>query len=78
MIGLQYRPGKCLNALRPESVRENEQLAILMESTDGPHCGFMVWQISGAVVRRIVCWLKPGNELEQGELFGMIKLRSRT
>jgi phosphatidylserine decarboxylase len=25
-----------------------------------------------------VCWLKPGDELARGELFGMIKLGSRT
>jgi phosphatidylserine decarboxylase len=35
-------------------------------------------QISGAIARRIVCWLKSGDELTRGERFGMIKLGSRT
>ena len=35
-------------------------------------------QITGAIARRIVCWVKPGDELGRGEQFGMIKLGSRT
>ena len=78
VIGLIYRPGKYLNALRPESARENEQLAVLLEQ-DGPkHRGMIVRQITGAIARRIVCWLKPGDQLGRGEQFGMIKLGSRT
>ena len=38
----------------------------------------IVRQITGALARRIVCWLKPGDELERGEQLGMIKLGSRT
>lgn len=78
VIGLRYRPGKYLNALRPESARENEQLAIMIETDDGHHRGIVVRQITGAIARRIVCWLKPGDELKRGEQFGMIKLGSRT
>jgi len=37
-----------------------------------------VKQISGAIARRIVCWLKPGDALKKGERIGMIKLGSRT
>jgi len=35
-------------------------------------------QISGKIARRIVCWLKPGDEVQRGERFGMIKFGSRT
>jgi phosphatidylserine decarboxylase len=38
----------------------------------------MVRQISGAIARHIVCRVKAGDELRQGELFGMIKFGSRT
>mgnify|MGYP001799039978 CR=1 FL=1 len=34
--------------------------------------------MSGASDRRIVCWLKPGDEVERGARLGMIKLGSRT
>jgi phosphatidylserine decarboxylase len=78
VIGLRYRPGKYLNALRPESARENEQLAILIEEERAPYRGMVVRQITGAIARRIVCWLKPGDTLARGEQFGMIKLGSRT
>jgi phosphatidylserine decarboxylase len=78
VIGLRYRPGKCLNALRPESARENEQLAVRMECSEAPYRRMIVRQITGAIARRIVCRLKPGDELERGEEFGMIKLGSRT
>jgi len=78
VIGLKYKPGKYLNALRPESARENEQVAVRIEATEFPHRRMIVRQITGAIARRIVCWLKPGDELDRGEQFGMIKLGSRT
>ncbi|HUG90591.1 MAG TPA: phosphatidylserine decarboxylase family protein [Planctomycetaceae bacterium] len=77
VIGLRYRPGKCLNAMRPEASRENEQLEIRIEDNAPPHRRLILRQITGAVARRIVCWLKPGDELERGQEFGMIKLGSR-
>jgi phosphatidylserine decarboxylase len=78
VIGLRYKKGKFLNALRPESARENEQLAVRMQQTAAPCRRFVVRQITGAIARRIVCWLKPGDNLDTGEQFGMIKLGSRT
>lgn len=78
VIGLRYRKGKFLNALRPESARENEQLAVRIEENCAPYRRMIVRQITGAIARRIVCWVKPGDELAAGEQFGMIKLGSRT
>lgn len=78
VIGLTYRRGKFLNALKPESARENEQLAIRLQGLQSPHRNMIVRQIAGAIARRIVCWLKPGDDLEAGERVGMIKLGSRT
>ena len=34
--------------------------------------------ISGAIARRIVCWLKEGESVVKGARLGMIKLGSRT
>lgn len=78
VIGLTYKPGQYLNALRPESARENEQVAIRIEGNHAPHRRMIARQITGAIARRIVCWLKPGDDLAAGEQFGMIKLGSRT
>jgi phosphatidylserine decarboxylase len=78
VIGLTYRPGKFLNALLPASARENEQLAVRLEESGPPHRRYVVRQIAGAIARRIVCQVAPGDELARGEMFGMIKLGSRT
>jgi phosphatidylserine decarboxylase len=78
VIGVTYRPGKFLNAIRPRSARENEQLTVRLEEDCPPYRRFVVCQIAGAIARRIVCWLRPGDELSRGAQFGMIKFGSRT
>jgi phosphatidylserine decarboxylase len=78
VIGLTYRRGKFLNALRAASAQENEQVALRLEENAIPHRRLIVRQIAGAIARRIVCWSAPGDDLERGEVFGMIKLGSRT
>lgn len=78
VIGLKYRKGKFLNAMLPASARENEQLAVRIEENAPPYRRMIVRQIAGLIARRIVCWVKPGDELVAGEQFGMIKLGSRT
>lgn len=73
---VRYFPGAFLDARNPDSAVRNEQLWIdaLEPDTRRP---LRVKQISGAIARRIVCWLKPGDRLQRGERIGMIKLGSR-
>jgi phosphatidylserine decarboxylase len=78
VIGLTYQPGKFLNALRPSSAKENEQVALRLQETEAPYRRYIVRQITGALARRIVCVVKPGDVLPRGAQFGMIKLGSRT
>ena len=78
VVAVRYRPGKFLNALRPESARENENLDVVFEMHDEAHRRYRVRQITGQFARRIVCWVRPGDVLSRGEQFGMIKLGSRT
>lgn len=78
VIGLTYRRGKFLNALRAESARENEQMAVRLEQNEAPYRRMIVRPIAGAIARRIVCWVRPGDELPRGAQFGMIKFGSRT
>lgn len=54
---------------------ENEHNEILLETTDGKR--FKVIQIAGFVARRIEDFVKPGQTLRQGEVFGVIKLGSQ-
>ncbi len=65
VIGVRYRPGKFLNALRPASARENEQLALRIEESRPPHRRMVVRQIAGQFARRIVCFAAPGEDLRR-------------
>lgn len=73
---LQYFEGGFLSALKPESIRENEQLWIDIEDAANKDI-IRIKQIAGAIARRIVCDLKVGQKVTAGEVFGMIKLGSR-
>jgi phosphatidylserine decarboxylase len=76
VVGLRYYPGAFLDARHAESAQRNEQLWIDLQETSGRLV--RVKQISGAIARRIVCWLKLGEEVQKGERLGMIKFGSRT
>jgi phosphatidylserine decarboxylase len=78
VIDLRYSPGGFLNALNPESAIKNENTWIGLEEEASPHRRVAVRQISGAIARRIVCDLRPGQRLSRGQKIGMIKLGSRT
>jgi phosphatidylserine decarboxylase len=78
VIQLRYQPGKFINALFPESATENERLEIFLIEPAPPHRRFVIRQIAGAIARRIVCQLRPGETVEIGEKIGMIKFGSRT
>lgn len=75
VIHYQYHPGKYHVAWHPKSSTENERNTIILEDPKGRQ--LLVRQIAGAVARRIVCTLKPGDQLNQGEELGFIKFGSR-
>jgi phosphatidylserine decarboxylase len=70
----KYHPGKYLVAWHPKSSTENERTTVVY-NTDGRK--LLMRQIAGAVARRIVCYLRDGQEVAQGEDMGFIKLGSR-
>jgi phosphatidylserine decarboxylase len=78
VISLKYSPGGFLNALNPESAIKNENTWIGLEEAAPPRRRMIVRQISGAIARRIVCDLRPGEALSRGQRIGMIKFGSRT
>lgn len=78
VIKFRYSPGLFLNALNPESAIRNENLWIGLEEEAVPHRRLIVRQIAGLIARRIVCNLRPGEVVDRGHKFGMIKLGSRT
>lgn len=72
---VRYFPGGFLDARHVDCARCNEQLWIDMDVGGRP---LRVKQIAGAIARRIVCWLKVGEEVQAGARLGMIKFGSRT
>ncbi|MGE3808283.1 MAG: phosphatidylserine decarboxylase [Gemmataceae bacterium] len=72
---VRYFPGAFLDARHPDCARRNEQLWIDLDDAGRL---LRVKQISGAIARRIVCWLKPGETVRAGARLGMIKFGSRT
>ncbi len=78
VLRMHYSPGEFLNAMNPESALRNENLWIGFEQCDPPHRRVVVRQIAGLIARRIVCQLRPGEIVQRGAKFGMIKLGSRT
>ncbi|MCX7786366.1 MAG: phosphatidylserine decarboxylase [Spirochaetes bacterium] len=75
---IEYRKGAFKNAMSPDSGKVNESNDVYMERLSDPKSPLLVRQISGAIARRIVCSVSPGETLQQGERFGMIKFGSRT
>ena len=76
IVQVRYFPGAFLDARNPASAVRNEQLWIDMVEENGR--SVRLKQISGAIARRIVCWLKEGEIVSRGQRLGMIKLGSRT
>jgi phosphatidylserine decarboxylase len=71
---VEFREGKFMNAINPESVLNNEQTLIVI---DGGGYDVSLKQIAGLLARRIVCNLKPGQHVERGQRIGLIKFGSR-
>ncbi|MGI4751949.1 MAG: phosphatidylserine decarboxylase family protein [Janthinobacterium lividum] len=71
----KYHPGKYLVAWHPKSSTENERTTVVVETHQGIPVLFR--QIAGALARRIVWYVKEGDEVEQSAQFGFIKFGSR-
>jgi len=69
-----HRKGKFKAAYSDDAAQINENTSMVLDTAHGP---VLVRQIAGLIARRIVCRVKEGVELEQGERYGMIKFSSR-
>jgi phosphatidylserine decarboxylase len=70
----EFRKGEFMNAMKPESVLNNEQTLITID-TGEYEVSFK--QIAGLLARRIVCNLKVGDRVARGQRIGLIKFGSR-
>jgi len=71
----KYHSGKYLVAWHPKSSTDNERTTVVVETHRGVPVLFR--QIAGALARRIVWYVKEGDEVKQSEQFGFIKFGSR-
>jgi len=70
-----YFPGKFFNASLDKASEHNERNALVIKTDQGSVYG--VVQIAGLIARRIVCRVQPGERLERGRRYGMIRFGSR-
>ena len=71
---VEHRPGKFLQAFRPEASTENEYIATTIET---PYGDVLVKQIAGIMARRCVNYTQPGRRVAKGQRFGLIRFGSR-
>lgn len=70
-----YSTGKFLNAALDKASLENERNALWLKTTSGADVTCV--QIAGLIARRIICHVKPGDQLLRGGRFGFIRFGSR-
>lgn len=71
---VQYFPGLFINADLDKASTENERNAVVIES--GAHTVTLV-QVAGLIARRILCYVKPGDDVVKGQRYGFIRFGSR-
>jgi phosphatidylserine decarboxylase len=74
VIYSQYHKGKYLVAWNPKSSTENERHSVVIKNLKGV---LLVKQIAGALAKRIINYLSPGQQVEQCAEMGFIKFGSR-
>ncbi|CAN1607780.1 K01613 psd, PISD; phosphatidylserine decarboxylase [Candidatus Pelagibacterales bacterium] len=70
-----YKPGKFIDASLDKASEDNERNLIKYSNNSGKT--FAIVQIAGLVARRIVCEVKQGQNLKQGDRIGIIRFGSR-
>lgn len=72
---MYYRPGAFVDVSLDKESENNERQELAMETVTGHKIAFV--QIAGLVARRILTFVKEGDQLKAGERFGLIRFGSR-
>lgn len=75
VIHSSHQNGRFWAAYLPKSSMENERSSIVIEQDDGEK--ILVRQIAGAIAKRIVTYIKTGQECRINQQLGFIKFGSR-
>ncbi len=71
---IDFRKGKFLPAYHHDAASTNERSEVWVDRGGLP---VVFRQIVGILARRVVCRVKPGDQLKAGERFGIMKFGSR-
>lgn len=71
---VRYSAGKFRAAFHGKASEDNERNRLDLDTPGGP---LAVTQIAGAIARRIVCDLAPGDHVQTGDRLGLIRFGSR-
>jgi phosphatidylserine decarboxylase len=72
---ISYKRGRFLPANKREASRQNEQNAFQLQTPEGLKVRFV--QVAGIIARRIVCYMRKGDQVQRGEIVGAILFGSR-
>lgn len=70
-----HHEGKILPIMKGAASERNEKSYLGLQNE---YTRILITQVTGFVTRRIVCWVKAGDQVERGERFGLIKFGSFT
>lgn len=73
--GIWYHPGKFVNAALDKASTENERNTVWIQTEQGEDVVFI--QIAGLIARRILCYVREGEQVETGQRYGFIRFGSR-
>jgi phosphatidylserine decarboxylase len=71
---IEYRPGRYKIASRKEASQSNKMNVINFKTAYGT---IVTQQVAGALVRRVICYLKEGTQVKMGTRMGIMKFGSR-
>ena len=71
---IDYIEGKFINATLDKASEDNERLRLTLKSGSN---NIYVTQIAGLIARRIICYVKVNEKVNQGDRYGIIKFGSR-
>ncbi|MDE1567007.1 phosphatidylserine decarboxylase [Aquabacter sediminis] len=74
VLKVAYKPGIFLNADLDKASEDNERNGLIFGTAFG---AIGCVQIAGLIARRIVCFVREGEEMGAGERFGLIRFGSR-
>jgi len=77
VISITHTAGKFINAMQADSAIHNENVLIGIDSTETPGEKIGVRLIAGLLARRIVPFVKAGDEVKRGQRISLIQFGSR-